>query len=47
MMLGNGLSRARNSRDGADWTEKVKAIVRFCFAMEIRGSARHLSGNED
>ena len=47
MMSGNGLSRARNSGDGADWVGNVKAIIEFCFAMEIRESARHLSGNKD
>ena len=26
---------------------KETAIKQFCFAMEIRGLARHLSGNKD
>jgi len=47
MMSGNGLSRARNLGDGADWAGKVKAIIQFCLAMETRGLARHLSGNKD
>ena len=25
----------------------MKAIIQYCFAMEIRGSAKHLSGNKD
>ena len=45
MMSGNGLYRPRNSGDGAGWAGKVKTIKEFCFAMEIQGSGRHLSGN--
>jgi len=37
----------RNSEDGADLMGKVKAIRRFYFALEIQGSGRRLSGNED
>ena len=47
MMLGNGLYRLRNLGDGAGWTGKMKEIIQYCFAMEIWGSARHLSGNKD
>ena len=44
-MSGNGLWRLRNSKDGAKWVEQVEAIRQFFSAMEILGSARHLSGN--
>jgi len=47
MMSGNGLSRPRNLGDGADCLGNVKTIIEFSFAMDIRGSARHLSGNKD
>jgi len=46
-MSGNGLSRRRDLEDGADWVGKVKAMREFCFAMETRGSARHLFGNKE
>ena len=47
MMSGTGLYRPRNLGDGEDWTGKVKELIQFYFAMEIRESARHLSGNKD
>ena len=43
----NGSYKPRNSRDGAGRVRKVKAMAPLCFAMEIRVSARHLSGNRD
>ena len=45
-MSGNGLWRLRNLEDGVDWVGKVGAMRQFCFAMETRGSARHLFGNK-
>ena len=36
----------RNLEDGPDWMVKVKGIREFYFALEIRGPARRLSGNE-
>ena len=47
MMSGNGLSRPKNSGDGVDWIGNVRTIIEFCFAMEIRESVKHLSGNKD
>ena len=44
---GNGSWELRNSEDGADWVGRGKMISRFCFAMEIRGSVKHLLGNND
>ena len=48
-MSGNGSCKPRNSEDGAPEMGKVRAevIARFYFAMEIRGSVKHLSGNKD
>ena len=46
-MSENGSYKLRNLEDGADWVEKVKGVRQFCFAMEIRGSAKRLSGNKD
>ena len=44
---GNGSHKLKNLEDGADRVRKVMAVAAFCFAMEIRGSARHIFGNED
>jgi len=46
-MSENGSWKLRISGDGADWVGKVMVKALFYFAMEIRGSERHLSGNED
>ena len=48
-MLGNGSCKLQNSEDGLAWAGKVKVeVIRpFSFAMEIRGSGKHLSGNKD
>jgi len=42
-MLGHGSYKLRSSEDGM---EKVRVIKGFCFATEIRGSARHSLGNK-
>jgi len=46
-MSENGSYKTRISGDGATCEKKAKMLTRFCFAMEIRESARHLSGNKD
>ena len=46
-MSGNGLCKLRNSEDGATWVGEAKLIWRFCFALEILGSAKHSSGNKE
>jgi len=46
-MSGNGSYKVRNSKDGANLVGKVKVLRQFCFAMEIRGWVRHLSGSKD
>ena len=46
-MLGDGSWGLRNLEGGADWAGKVRAMGQFCFAMEIRGLAKHLLGNEE
>ena len=46
-MLGSGSYKVRNSENGAGRVGRIGMIARFCFAMEIQGSARHLLGNED
>ena len=43
----NGSYKLRNSEDGAGRAGKVQIIRQFCFAIEIRGLARHVSGNKD
>jgi len=45
-MSGNGSYKLRNLGGGAAGVGKAKLIRQFCFAMEIRGSARHLSGSK-
>ena len=45
-MLENGSFRRRSSENGATRVNKAM-ITQFCFATEIRESARHLSGNKD
>ena len=46
-MSGNGFSKPRNLRNGADLVRCVKVLSPFCFSTEIQGSARHLSGKKD
>ena len=46
-MLGNGFSKLRNLRNGADLVKSVKVVSRFCFSTEIQESARHLLGKKD
>ena len=47
IMSGNGWYKLRNSENGVDRVRRSRMITRFYFALEIRGSARHLSGNKD
>ena len=47
MISEGGSYKLMNSEDGADLVGKERAIRQFCFAMETRGLARHLSGNKD
>jgi len=44
-MLENGLCKPKNLEGGMTGVVG-RAIVQSCFAMEIRGSARHLSGDK-
>ena len=46
-MWGNGYCKLRNLEAGTTGVVKVKVIRQSCFAMEIRESARHSSGNKD
>ena len=46
-MWGNGFCRLRNSEAGIVGAVKVKVIRQFCSVMEVRGSGRHLLGNEN
>ena len=46
-MWENGSYKLKNSKAGMAAVVKVKAIRQSCFVMEVRGSARHLSGNGD
>ena len=43
-MSGNGSYKPGNLEDGADWIGKLEAVRKFSFAMGIRESVRHLSG---
>src|ERR1700760_2111797 len=46
-MWGNGSCRLMNSEAGIAGVVKVRVIRKSCFATEARGSARHLSGNDN
>ena len=46
-MWENGFCRPRNSEAGITGVVKVKVIRQLCSVMEVRGSGRHLSGNEN
>jgi len=46
-MSGSGSYKVRSSKDGANLMGKVNVVRQFCFAMEIRGWVRHLSGSKD
>jgi len=46
-MWGNGSCKLKNSEAGMTAVVKVRVIRKSCFAMEVRGSARLLSGNEN
>ena len=46
-MWENGSCKLKSSKAGMAAVVKAKAIRESCFAMELRGLARHLSGNED
>jgi len=43
---GNGSCKLGSSEGSAAWVGKVEVIRQFCFAMDIRGLVRHLSGNQ-
>jgi len=45
-MWGNGFYRQRNLEAGLGVGE-VNSTMQFCFAMEIRGSARLIFDNKD
>ena len=45
--IGNGCYKLRNSEAGALVVGEMNLIKESCFAMEIRGSARLISGNKD
>ena len=47
IMWGNGFCKLRNSKTGLTGEVEVKVIRQYCFAMEVRGSAKHLLGNEN
>ena len=47
IMSGNGSYKLRNSENGVDQVGRCRMITRFHFALEIRGSARYLSGIKD
>ena len=42
---GNGWYKRRNLEDGAVSKGKIEVMRQFCFATEVRGLAKHLSGN--
>ena len=44
-MWENGSCKLKNSKAGMTAVAEMEAIRQSCFAMEVRGSARHLSGN--
>ena len=44
--MGNGSCKLGSSEGSAVWVGKVKVIRQFCFAKDIRGLVRHLSGNK-
>jgi len=46
-MWESGSWKLKNSEVGMTGMVKVKVIKQSCFAMELLGSARHLSGNGD
>ena len=47
IMSGNDSYKPRNSENGVDQVGRCRMITRFHFALEIRGSARYLSGIKD
>ena len=46
-MLENGSYKLRSLEAGMLVVEKVNPITQFCFATEIRGLARPISGNKE
>ena len=44
---GNGSYKPKNLEDGADSKAKVEVMRQFCFVTEVRGLAKHLSGNRN
>jgi len=42
----NGSYKLRNLEDGADSKARVGVMRQFCFATEVSGLAKHLSGNK-
>ena len=46
-MSGNGFYKPRNLEAGTLVVGKVNPMMQSCFAMEIRGSERHILGNGD
>ena len=47
MGSGNGSCKPKNLEDGADSKTKVEVMRQFCFVTEVRGLAKHLSGNRN
>ena len=47
IVSGGSSYKLRNSENGVDLVGRSRMIIRFYFALEIRGSARNLSGNKD
>jgi len=41
---GNGSYKVKNLEDGADWEQRVEAMIQFCFAMEVLVLEKHSSG---
>jgi len=46
-MLGNGFYKPRSSDAGTPAVREVNPTTQFCFAMEIRGLAKLILGNND
>ena len=46
-MWGNGFYKPRNLEAGALVVGEMNLMGQFCFAMETRGSVRHLFGKKD
>ena len=47
IMWADGFYKLRNSETGLTGTVKVKVVRLSCFAMGVRGSAKHLLGSKD